>query len=101
MSNMQTFRQALKFVASCESLSIAIPFDGACFGHALSKLSELTQQLMIRFMLGYFYSCWKGGEKRFNHVSLGQRKAKRGVKLSWIIDYIHGIWIGREDTISF
>jgi hypothetical protein len=56
---------------------------------------------MIRFMLGYFYSCWKGGEKRFNHVSLGQRKAKRGVKLSWIIDYIHGIWIGREDTISF
>lgn len=36
MSNMQTLTQALKFDASCESLSIAIPFDGACFGHALS-----------------------------------------------------------------
>ncbi len=76
MSNMQTFTQALKFVASCESLSIAIPFDDACFGHALSKLSELTQQIVIRFMLGYFYSCWKEGffKKIMYHLAKEKHK---------------------------
>jgi hypothetical protein len=30
----------LKLVISCEALSLPIPFDGACFGHAMSKATQ-------------------------------------------------------------
>jgi hypothetical protein len=30
----------LKLVISCEALSLPIPFDGACFGHAISKATQ-------------------------------------------------------------
>jgi hypothetical protein len=31
---------ALKFVISCEALSLLVLFDGACFGHAMSKATQ-------------------------------------------------------------
>jgi hypothetical protein len=30
----------LKLVISCEALSLPIPFDGACFGHAMNKATQ-------------------------------------------------------------
>ncbi len=90
MSNMQTLTQALKFDASCESLSIAISFDGACFGHALGKLNELTQQIVIRFMLGYFYSCSKG-EKKIKSCITWPKKSRKRCQAFMDKDYIHGI----------
>jgi len=32
-----TMTTTLKSVISCEALNLLAPFDGACFGHAMSK----------------------------------------------------------------
>jgi hypothetical protein len=36
-TNLASMIIALKFVISHETLSLLVPFDGACFGHAMSK----------------------------------------------------------------
>jgi hypothetical protein len=36
--NLQICASALNFVVSCASLAMMEPFDGLCFGHALSKV---------------------------------------------------------------
>jgi len=38
--NLQTCASALNFVVSCASLAMMEPFDGLCFGHALSKVCQ-------------------------------------------------------------
>jgi hypothetical protein len=38
-TKLETMTIALKSTISCEVLSLPIPFVGACFGHALSKIS--------------------------------------------------------------
>jgi hypothetical protein len=35
--NLSTMINALKQIVSCENLGILAPFEGVCFGHALSK----------------------------------------------------------------
>jgi len=37
--NLVSMTTTLKFVISCEALSLLVPFDGACFGHVMSKAS--------------------------------------------------------------
>ncbi len=36
-TNMGNMTMALKLIMLCEALSLHIPFDGACFTHAMSK----------------------------------------------------------------
>jgi hypothetical protein len=38
--NLVNMTTTLKLVISCEALSLPIPFDGACFGHAMSKATQ-------------------------------------------------------------
>jgi hypothetical protein len=38
--NLVNMTKTLKLVISCEALSLPIPFDGACFGHAMSKATQ-------------------------------------------------------------
>jgi hypothetical protein len=38
--NLVSMTTTLKFVISCEALSLLVPFDGACFGHVMSKASQ-------------------------------------------------------------
>jgi hypothetical protein len=35
--NLASMTIALKSIISCEALNLLVPFDGACFGHAMSK----------------------------------------------------------------
>jgi hypothetical protein len=37
-SNLQTYVSALTSIVSCANLAMIEPFDGSCFGHALSKV---------------------------------------------------------------
>jgi hypothetical protein len=39
-SNLATYPQALKAIVSCVDLDTTEPFDGSCFGHALSKVCQ-------------------------------------------------------------
>ncbi len=43
---MGTMTTTLKLVISCETLNLLTPFDGTCFGHAMSKA---TQYVMTNF----------------------------------------------------
>ena len=36
-TNLGTMTQALKIIVSCDMLGQTVPFEGACFGHAMSK----------------------------------------------------------------
>jgi hypothetical protein len=38
--NLVNMTTTLKLVISCEALSLPIPFDGACFGHAMNKATQ-------------------------------------------------------------
>jgi hypothetical protein len=40
-SNLQTCVSALNLVVSCVSFSTLKPFDGACFGVALSRVADM------------------------------------------------------------
>ncbi len=51
---------ALKSMISCEALTLPTPFDGACFGHAMSKVAqyaindnEISKYLMPNFIMKY------------------------------------------------
>jgi hypothetical protein len=37
-SNLQTYASPLNYIVLCASLAMMEPFDGSCFGHALSKV---------------------------------------------------------------
>ena len=39
-TNLGTMTQALKTVVSCDVLGQTMPFEGACFGHAMSKACQ-------------------------------------------------------------
>ena len=39
-SNLVTMTNALKSVISCEALQVVVPFEGTCFGHAMSKACQ-------------------------------------------------------------
>jgi hypothetical protein len=39
-TNLISMTTTLEFVNSCEALSLLVPFDGACFGHVMSKASQ-------------------------------------------------------------
>ncbi len=41
-TNLTSMIIALKSVISCEAFNLLVPFDGACFGHAMSKASQYT-----------------------------------------------------------
>jgi len=36
-TNLWTMTTTLKLVISCEAFNLLAPFDGACFGHVISK----------------------------------------------------------------
>jgi hypothetical protein len=41
-SKLHTCVNALNFILSCNNLGLLEPFDGLCFGHALSKVRQYT-----------------------------------------------------------
>jgi len=41
-TNLISMITTLKYVISCEALSLLVPFDGACFGHVMSKATQYT-----------------------------------------------------------
>jgi len=41
-TNLASMIITLKYVISCEALSLLVPFDGACFGHVMSKTTQYT-----------------------------------------------------------
>ncbi len=41
-TNLASMTIALKSIISCEALSLLVPFDGACFGHAMNKAIQYT-----------------------------------------------------------
>jgi len=42
-TNLINMITTLKYVISCEALSLLVPFDGACFGHVMSKPTQYTK----------------------------------------------------------
>jgi hypothetical protein len=41
-TNLASMITTLTYVISCEALSLLVPFDGACFGHVMSKTTQYT-----------------------------------------------------------
>jgi hypothetical protein len=41
-ANLASMIITLRLIISCEALSLLVPFDGACFGHAMSKVAQYT-----------------------------------------------------------
>jgi hypothetical protein len=39
-SNLNTLKNALKFVVKCETLGLEESFQGTCFGHVFSKACQ-------------------------------------------------------------
>ncbi len=39
-TNLASMTTTLKSIISCETLSLLVLFDGACFGHAMSKVAQ-------------------------------------------------------------
>jgi hypothetical protein len=39
-TNLANMTIILNFVISCEALNLLVPFDGACFGHVMSKAAQ-------------------------------------------------------------
>jgi hypothetical protein len=39
-TNLANMTTTLKFIIPCEASSLLVPFDGACFGHAMSKATQ-------------------------------------------------------------
>jgi hypothetical protein len=39
-TNLANMTTTLKFIFSCEALNLLVLFDGACFGHAMSKATQ-------------------------------------------------------------
>jgi len=48
--NLQTCVTKLNFNVSCNSLAVLEPFDGQCFGHALSKPIIMLPLMKKQFM---------------------------------------------------
>jgi hypothetical protein len=44
-SNLQTCASALTSIVSCNNLGLLEPFDGTCFGHALSKVCQYATKM--------------------------------------------------------
>jgi EAL domain-containing protein (putative c-di-GMP-specific phosphodiesterase class I) len=66
-TNLASTTTTLKFIISCEELSLFVPFDGACFGHAMSKavqyatnddnISKDLVPISVKFTQSSFQSC--------------------------------------------
>ncbi len=39
-TNLGTMITTLKSIISCEAFNLLAPFDGACFGHAMNKITQ-------------------------------------------------------------
>jgi hypothetical protein len=49
-TNLDAMTTSLKSVISCEVLNLPTPFDGACFGHVMNKVTQYGRSLMTRFL---------------------------------------------------
>ncbi len=56
--NLQTCASTLNSIISCNGLGMFEPFDGACLGHALSKVYQYTT-MNGKVALGFNYAIIK------------------------------------------
>jgi hypothetical protein len=59
-THSRNMTMALKSMISCETLTLHVPFDGACFGHVMNRLAqyaindnEISKYLMPNFIMKY------------------------------------------------
>jgi hypothetical protein len=57
-SNLNTLKNAFKFVVKCETLGLEESFQGTCFGHVFSKAYQYATNDEI-FCIGLKYICIK------------------------------------------
>jgi hypothetical protein len=55
--NSSSMTATLKSMISCEALNLLQPFDGTCFGHAMSKVDQYATNDLAPISVKFAQSC--------------------------------------------